>query len=82
MFKLGDTIIWKTQWGSLFLGKIDALFLDKRGVECLHANCVDDVYGPRGFHFIADVSSCKLWLGPASRVIEEKVLPPLVPSKA
>jgi hypothetical protein len=72
MFKLGETIVWQTKWGSLFLGKVDALFTDKRGVKCLHANCVDDVYGPRGFHFIADIDSCKIFLGTSIKTIEHK----------
>lgn len=64
MFKLGDTIIWTTQWGTKYLGQAKALFRDNCGVESVYASCID--LDLAGFHFIAAVNSCTLFVSKRS----------------
>lgn len=63
MFRLGEIVVWTTQWGTKYLGEIEALFLDHRSIECLYAKCIDHDLSERNFRFIADVSSCKIFIG-------------------
>lgn len=79
MFKLDETIVWTTQWGTKYMGSIVALFLDHRNVECVYAKCIDHDMSERQFHFIAAVDSCKIFLGKPTKILELKVCPPLVP---
>jgi hypothetical protein len=79
MFKIGDTVIWTTKWGTLYLGSVVACFKDERGIPSLLCNCIGDDYVDRDavFRFIAAEDSCKIWLGAPTKIIEEKILPPM-----
>jgi hypothetical protein len=50
------------------------LFRDHRQTQCLYATCIDEDL--IGFHFIADIASCKLFIRTPVKVIEGRVIEP------